>query len=156
MSFHLFCLQQLVNRMHEKIIATPGLKYRLPGILVGNMCDCVDNERQVSELEGVWCFFFFVLSHSVHHIVLGRALAERLGWGFIETSALTGHHVEEAFKMLVEEIIHSVDSVVHQHKQALGKLSRWTHFTRWQTLSRQLKAMEHKQVLLFSKFCYDC
>ena len=62
----------------------PEDKAKAPMILVGNKCD-LEDERQVSFEEG-------------------RALADKYGIPFIETSAKTGQNVEEMLETLIRDI----------------------------------------------------
>ncbi|KAJ6587875.1 P-loop containing nucleoside triphosphate hydrolase protein [Mycena capillaripes] len=54
-------------------------------VLVGNRCDCKENEREVSKIEGT-------------------ALAQRLGCEFIETSAKTAQNVQRAFDKVIRRL----------------------------------------------------
>ncbi|KAJ1821026.1 hypothetical protein LPJ75_000806, partial [Coemansia sp. RSA 2598] len=69
----------------EKIFLTKNTR-EVPIVLAGNKSDCEKN-RKVSQQEG-------------------RAVAKRIGSGFYETSAKTGHNVEEVFTQCVRRIKH--------------------------------------------------
>jgi len=64
-------------------------------ILVGNKCDFRAGEKVVSRKEG-------------------EALARDLGIGFIETSALTMHNVEEIFSQIVRMIRMNKERIVEE------------------------------------------
>ena len=57
-------------------------KEELPIVICGNKCECSDDERQVPTAEG-------------------QSYADSYGYPFFETSAKTGHNVEEAFLTVV-------------------------------------------------------
>ena len=61
-------------------------------ILIGNKCDCSEEEREVSFSEG-------------------KSLADSIGIKFYETSALNGENVKESFYALVNLVINKRDDL---------------------------------------------
>mmetsp|Transcript_8361 Transcript_8361/g.15128 ORF Transcript_8361/g.15128 Transcript_8361/m.15128 type:complete len:202 (-) Transcript_8361:771-1376(-) len=74
---------ELLRTINEKLLVTLGAS-SVPRVLVGNQTD-LESEREVSLSEG-------------------QAYARELACPFVECSAMTGHHVKDAFITLIRDM----------------------------------------------------
>lgn len=75
---------EMIRTVHEKILDFAGLD-KVPCVVVGQKCDLPPGERRVSTAEG-------------------EGLAQKIGAGFIESSAKDNKNVGKAFEALLREM----------------------------------------------------